>query len=292
MQGWLAVNGFMNSPKFEEIYSCLVNSAKRNHSELKICRSDRIASQVYLNCIPSPLPDYVIFWDKDTYLARSLELAGFPVFNSARAIALCDSKAKTYLVLKENHIRTLKTIISPITFESIGYTEDQFVQEAGESLGWPMVIKEEYGSMGMQVYLANNLREAKSIIQKLSFKRFLMQEYLACSSGSDFRVNVVNQKVICSIHRFSVNGDFRSNLTLGGKMEPYQADQETADLALSACAAMGLDYAGVDIMKDEEGHPVITEVNSNPHFKTTYDCTGIDMSDLILKHVLAQVSRK
>ena len=70
----------------------------------------------------SERPDFVLFWDKDVNLAKSLENKGVPVFNSARSIALCDDKAKTYLAL-ENKLKQPKTIIAPLSFFDVDYTD-------------------------------------------------------------------------------------------------------------------------------------------------------------------------
>ena len=79
-------------------------------------------------------------------------------------------------------------------------------------------------------------------------------------------------------------GDFRSNITLGGTALPYSPSDEECELAISACKKLGLDFAGVDILFGPSG-PLLCEVNSNAHFKSTYDCTGINLADIIAKHI-------
>lgn len=288
MKGWLTVNGFMRNAKFDDIYALLVSAAARQGIDLQLKYSDQIAADMYLRKDRDPSADFVLFYDKDTYLAREMELRGMPVFNSSGAIALCDSKALTYLCLQTHAIPTVESILSPITYEHVGYPSFDFVKEAGNRLGYPFVIKEEYGSMGMQVYMAHDEAEAIHIVQTLSNKRFLMQKYIAGTNGSDYRIHVADGNISASIRRYSTDGDFRSNVSLGGSTQAFIPDSSMARLAVSAADAMGLLFAGVDIMMDGDT-PIVTEVNSNPHFRSALDATGIDFADAIMDAILKRM---
>lgn len=79
--------------------------------------------------------------------------------------------------------------------------------------------------------------------------------------------------------------DFRSNISNGGSMREYKASDAQIELAVNACKALGLDFGGVDVLFGSNGRPVVCEVNSNPHFKSTFDCTGVDISECILKYI-------
>jgi ribosomal protein S6--L-glutamate ligase/gamma-F420-2:alpha-L-glutamate ligase len=85
------------------------------------------------------------------------------------------------------------------------------------------------------------------------------------------------------MYRYNDN-DFRSNITNGGSMKKYEASEAQAKIAIDACKAIGLDFAGVDVLFGKDG-PIICEVNSNPHFKTTLECTGINMAEHIISHI-------
>ena len=84
--------------------------------------------------------------------------------------------------------------------------------------------------------------------------------------------------------RHSESGDFRSNLTIGGSMEPHALTRAEEALAVRAVQALGLDFAGVDLLFGRDG-PVLCEVNSNAHFVTTLQCTGVNMAVEILRHI-------
>ena len=114
---------------------------------------------------------------------------------------------------------------------------------------------------------------------------FLFQQYIDAFRGSDLRLQVVGGKVIGAMKRSAREGEFRANLTLGGSMEKWIPDQKQIDLALAACACLDLDFAGVDLLIDGDGQPLVCEVNSNAHFKTLFECAGVDTADAIMKHI-------
>lgn len=284
MKGWLVVNGFLDSEKFKGIYTLLLESAKLHNISLELFTSSELSDVLGKGFAGKELPDFALFWDKDVCLARLLEEEGVRLFNCADAIEKCDNKALTSLVLSKANVRMPKTIIAPKTFEGVGYNNLDFLDNAIEKLGLPLVIKESFGSFGMQVYLANTREEAVKIIKNLGYKDFIMQEFISSSHGRDLRINVVGGKVVASIYRYNEE-DFRSNLTIGGKMKPYTATKAQEELALSACKALQLDFAGVDVMFGENDEPVICEVNSNTHFKTTLECTGVNLADSIMEYI-------
>ena len=231
-------------------------------------------------------PDFVLFWDKDISLARRLEREGVRLFNSARAIEICDSKTLTAECLA-GKVATPKTLIAPKTFEGLGYNKLSFVENAASVLGLPLIIKESYGSFGQQVYLARSIEEAKSIVASLGHKEFIMQEFIAESCGRDVRVNVVGGKVVSAMERYN-DQDFRSNISNGGKMKTATLSPEAEAVAIKATELIGLDFAGVDVLFGNNG-PIICEVNSNPHFKSSLECTGVDMSEEIMDYILEQM---
>jgi len=113
-------------------------------------------------------PEFVLFWDKDVNLARMLEREGFRVFNNADGIEACDDKALTFIRLKNKNIKMPKTFIAPMTFDK-EYKDYTFLLQVEGSLGYPMVIKENKGSFGEQVYLVNSYYEAVDKIKEMNF---------------------------------------------------------------------------------------------------------------------------
>lgn len=284
MKAWLIVNGFLDSTKFTDLYGYLSRSAKKHGVILEIKSSDSLVCKTDEEIRQEAL-DLVLFWDKDVHLAARLEKIGLKLYNSAKAIEICDNKALTYLAL-EGKVSTPKTVIAPKTFEGVGYTTLDFVENATRVLGLPMIIKESYGSFGAQVHLTKTLNEAKATVAKIAHREFIMQEFILESEGRDVRVNVVGGRVVSAMERYNEN-DFRSNITNGGSMRKIALSQEMEEAAIRACDAIGLDFAGVDILFGKNG-PIVCEVNSNPHFKSSLECTGVDMSEEIMSYVTEQ----
>ena len=286
MTGWLVVNSFINSSKFQKLYEMLVNSFSKKGINLEIKRANDISLKVNEAIID--LPSFVLFYDKDIYLSLRLEALGCKVFNNSRAILLCDNKILMYQELYKFNIRIPKTYIAPKTFENINYCNLDFLNTIEKELEYPMVFKEAYGSFGEQVYLVNNHNEAISLIKKIGYKDFLIQEYIKTSKGKDIRINVVNHKPVCSILRYN-DFDFRSNISNGGKAIKYEPNKEFLDLAIKASKALNLDFGTVDMLVDEFNHPIVCELNSNPQFKSTFDVTNVDLSDYIRDYIISKL---
>lgn len=286
MNAWIVVNGFVDSAKFRELYGFLSRAAEKRGITLNVKATDTFAVPVGEKITANERPDLVLFWDKDVSLARRLEAEGVRLFNSARAIEICDSKVLTAECLA-GKVATPRTLIAPKTFEGLGYSKCDFVERSADILGLPMIIKEAYGSFGQQVYLAHSVDEAKSIVASLGHKEFVMQEFIAESCGRDVRVNVVGGKVVSAMERYNDN-DFRSNISNGGKMKKTALSPEAEAVAIRAAELIGLDFAGVDVLFGNDG-PIVCEVNSNPHFKSSLEATGVDMGEEIMDYVLEQM---
>ncbi|HWT27367.1 MAG TPA: RimK family alpha-L-glutamate ligase, partial [Mobilitalea sp.] len=166
MNAWLVVNEFLHSNKFNEIHNWLLEAAKKQEISMQIKTNAELLIDLAQNLEGKLLHkkevDFVLFWDKDVRLAAYLEQLGYSVFNSSKAIGICDDKSLTHLALMSAGIRMPRTIIAPMTFENIGYTNFTFLDNVAERIGFPMVMKECFGSFGQQVYLIHNQEELKS----------------------------------------------------------------------------------------------------------------------------------
>ena len=282
MRGWLVVNSFMNTNKFLSLYEMLSLAFKKHNVELEIKKASDISLEV--GEIIANKPDFAIFWDKDIYLAERLEKSGVRLFNNKRAIMLCDNKILMYQALSENNIRIPKTYVAPKTFEGFNYNNRDFLDKVMKEINFPVVVKEAFGSFGEQVYLANDKDSLNKIVDAIGYKDFLIQEYIASSQGKDVRINVVGDQAVVSMLRENDN-DFRSNISNGGHGSLYQPSKDFIDLALRATKALGLDFAGVDVMFGEDG-PILCEVNSNPQFASTLQATGVNLADYIANYII------
>ncbi len=289
LRGLMVVNAFLRASKFDDIYHTLLCAAEAQNMALDVMTNAELCCLVQSPEFRPSQWDFVLFWDKDIYLATQLTQLGMRVLNSAQSILSCDDKALTYLYLKEHGIPMPRTILAPKTFANVGYPSLDFVDEAAQLLGSPVVLKECFGSFGQQVYLFHDVDALREKVRMLAGTPLLFQELVRESYGRDARINVVGGRVVAAMLRQSTDGDFRSNLTLGGSMAPYSPTRAESELAIRATQLLGLDFAGVDVLFGKDG-PLLCEVNSNAHFKTTLQCTGFNMATEIMRHI-AQVVR-
>lgn len=280
MYGLLIVNAFLHSEKFATIYSMLCSAFAQRGIELKLTTN----ADVLVNTAAKweRIPDFALFWDKDVRLCQYLEAKGIKAFNNSRAIEICDDKGLTAIAL-DGMVKMPRTILAPLNFFE-QYASFDFLKEVERTLGYPLVVKERYGSFGSGVYLARDYGELLDIVVGTKSKPLLFQEYIMTSYGRDVRLQVVGDNVVASVMRVNEK-DFIANVTHGGAMYRYEATEAQREMALTACRAVGLDFGGVDILFGELDEPVFCEINSNAHFKNIFDCTGINTAEYIADYV-------
>lgn len=231
--------------------------------------------------------DIALFWDKDIRLGEALESMGVHVYNPIRGVEICDNKGATHLELAKAGIPMPRTLLAPMTYREIDSSIDIFLERAARELGFPMVVKECYGSLGGQVYLAHTPQALREMALKMHSTPFLVQEFIRNAAGQDYRLYVVGDRVAAAMHRFS-DTDFRSNIAGGGQGKAYIPTPEQAALAVRCCRLLGLDFGGVDLLWDDNGHPLVCEVNSNAFMEGITACTGVDIAAEIIDYVMAK----
>ncbi len=291
MFAWLIVNEFLNTNKFSEHTIWLQEAAKDQGIDLlTMTNAQCLVTLTSEFKLKYRRPDFVLFWDKDIRLAMFLESFGIPVFNSSESIANCDDKSRTHLILQKNFVPMPKTVLSPMTYQNIGYTNLNFLDIVMEELAFPMVVKECFGSFGAQVYLAQTQDDLVQLVSMIGAKPMLYQEFIKESSGRDLRLQVVGDEVVASMYRYSEQGDFRANITNGGKMKAYEPTSEEIALAIQCCRLLNLTYGGVDLLFGKDNQPLVCEVNSNAHFKNIYDCTRVNTAQKIMEYIVKLLS--
>jgi ribosomal protein S6--L-glutamate ligase len=192
-----------------------------------------------------------------TAVLRQFEMSGVYALNESVAISRSRDKLRSLQILSK------KGLGLPVTgfAHSTRMTED-LIRLVG---GAPCIIKMLEGTQGKGVVLAENKKAAESVIDLLRGlnAHFLVQEFIKESAGVDIRCFVVGDKVIASMKRTGADGEYRSNLHRGGTAESVKISPEERTAAIRAAKAMGLNVAGVDIMRSNHG-PLILEVNSSP----------------------------
>ncbi len=226
--------------------------------------------------------DAAVYLDKDRYAPRVLEAHGMRLFDRAEAIELCDDKALTHIALEG--LPMPRTYFAPLCYKGDAVPA---LGEVGEKLGFPLVVKECFGSFGEQVYLAKDGEELKALSERLKLRPHLYQEFIAESAGRDVRLICIGGEAVACMER-RAEGDFRSNLARGGKGTPFSPTEEMRRLAREVCSRLRLDFCGIDFLLSKEG-PLICEVNSNAFFGGIERETGVNVAGRYARHILSSI---
>lgn len=298
IKGWIVYNGALRIKKVEALVHRMKQQAESEGIDLTIRTNNSLLPIVYgggklglldaeqpeaPEVAPNAYPDFVLFWDKDIHLANHLEAMGLRLFNSAKAVEICDDKALTHLHLAKLPIPMPETIIGPFVFRD-QQVSDAYLETAIRTLGEELILKETKGSFGMQVYKVRGKDELRDKMAEMGSRPFLLQRFIRTSYGRDIRVNIVGDRIVGAMERSNPD-DFRANITLGANGTPIELTAEQANLALQAHQALGLDFSGVDLLFGEAGNPILCEINSNVNFLSFEQVTGINFASLILQHI-------
>jgi ribosomal protein S6--L-glutamate ligase len=210
-----------------------------------------------------------------TAVLRQFEMMG--VFPLNESVAISRSRDK----LRSLQLLSRKGIGLPVTgFANSPDDVDDLIRMVG---GAPLVIKLLEGTQGIGVVLAETRKAAESVIEAfMGLKANIMvQEYISEAKGADIRCFVIGGKVVASIKRQAQPGEFRSNLHRGGKAQLVRITPEERSTATRAARIMGLNVAGVDILRANHG-PVVMEVNSSPGLEGIETATGKDIAGMII----------
>lgn len=177
----------------------------------------------------------------------------------------------------------------PVVPTRIFYTKEQVLNyfEKNNELGWPVIAKHEKGYQGKSVRKFENFEELEKFVKKIHEKNigmFLWQKYLP--TKWDIRVIVLDGEAIGGMKRSAKGKEFRSNYSLGGEVEVWELSRQERKLAEKVAEVCGLDYCGVDIMKDEEGNNYILEVNRQCQFAGFEKSTGINVAKKVVEMFL------
>lgn len=151
-------------------------------------------------------------------------------------------------------------------------------------LGYPFIIKVIEGTQGVGVHLVKSKKEAHEMFEVFYASRtqILLQEFIEEFKGKDIRVFVVGNKVVASMMRVAGEGEFRSNLHRGGMGHNVELTSQEKEMAVNAVKILGLNVAGVDILRSKRG-PLIIEVNSSPGLEGIEGVTKVKIAEEIIR---------
>ncbi|MEA9357981.1 30S ribosomal protein S6--L-glutamate ligase [Bacteriovorax sp. PP10] len=213
-----------------------------------------------------------------TAVIRQFEMMGVFSLNESVAIARARDKLRSLQILSR------KGLGLPVTgFAHSTKMTQELIKLVG---GAPLVVKLLEGTQGKGVVLAETNSAAESVID--AFREMdaniLVQEFIKEARGSDIRCFVVGDEVVATMMRTAKAGEFRSNLHRGGTAKVVEITKEERQAALDATKALGLNLAGVDMLRSERG-PLIMEVNSSPGLNGIETATGKDVAGMIIEYL-------
>jgi len=211
-----------------------------------------------------------------TAVVRQFEMMGTYPANESVAISRSRDKLRSLQLLARRGIGLPVTAFAHDT-RATGH----LIKICG---GAPIVIKLLEGTQGVGVVLAETHKAAESVIE--AFRgleaNILAQEFIKEAGGADIRCLVVGDKVVAAMKRQGKEGEFRSNLHRGGSASLVKITPEERSTATRAARVMGLNVAGVDLLRSNHG-PVVMEVNSSPGLEGVEQATGKDVAGRIIE---------
>jgi len=216
-----------------------------------------------------------------TAVLRQLEMMGAYTPNSSDAILRARDKLRCHQLLAGEGIGLPVTVFG----DNPDDTSD-LLSMLGKP---PHVIKLVEGSQGNGVVLAESLSASRNVIDAFRglYANFLVQEFIGEAKGADIRCFVVGQDVVAAMHRQAEPGEFRSNLHRGGQASSVELTAAERDTALRAAQVMGLEVAGVDLLRSRKG-PLVLEVNSSPGLEGIEGASGVDVAGAIIEHLASR----
>lgn len=210
-----------------------------------------------------------------TAVLRQFEMSGSYPLNESAAITRARDKLRSLQLLAREGIDM------PVTgFASSPDDTEDLIAMVG---GAPLVVKLVEGTQGIGVVLAETRQAAESVID--AFRglnaHILVQEFIKEAGGRDIRCLVIGNQVVAAIERVAKEGDFRSNLHRGGKAYPVTITDQERQIAIKAATTLGLDVAGVDILRADRG-PLVMEVNASPGLEGIETTSGLDIAGLMI----------
>ena len=209
---------------------------------------------------------------------RQFEMMGVYALTESVALTRSRDKLRSLQLLSRKDIGMPKT-----SFAHCVDSTNDLIEMVG---GSPLVLKLLSGTQGKGVVLAPTRKAAESVIDAFRELKadFLVQEFIKEAGGTDVRCFVIGNKVVAAMQRTAQEGEFRSNLHRGGTAQLTKLTKEERETAIKSAKAMGLNVAGVDILRSERG-PLVMEVNSSPGLEGIETSTGKDIASMIIEFI-------
>lgn len=226
---------------------------------------------VLLRMIPRGSLEQIIF--RIDALHR-LERLGIPVLNSPRVIERTVDKYYTSALLEDAGLRTPRTVVAERIDDAMA---------AFQSMK-DVIVKPLFGSNGRGIVRISDEQIAYRVFRALELERavYYVQEALP-HEGRDLRVFVIGRRVVAAMWRIA--DDWCTNIARGARAEPAELPRAWAEMSLAAAAAVGAEYAGVDLLPTTTGEVHVLEVNGIPGWRGLQETTEVDVARAVVEHL-------
>ena len=218
---------------------------------------------------------------RNLHSTAALEGLGVKVINCLNTGIFAGNKLFTHMLLKKYGV--------PTPDATVAFSKDAALQ-ALEVQGYPKVIKPTVGSWGRLISKLNDKDSAEGIIESREnmypiYQIHYLEEFVK-RPPRDIRAIMVGNKIVAAIYRTSGNGNWKTNMALGGIAEQCHVTPEMEEMCIKAKNAVQGDIVGVDLMESEDKGLVVHEVNNTTEYKNTVRVCDVDIPSLMLEYAL------
>lgn len=219
---------------------------------------------------------------KSLHATAALEGLGAKVINPLRVASITGNKLFAHMEFQKAGVKTPKAVAA--------FSEESAIA-ALQEFGYPAVIKPTVGSWGRMIGLLRDKDAAQAVIEDREhmfplYHIYYFEEFVK-RPPRDIRAIVVGDKVVAAIYRYSGEGEWKTNMALGGRAEACPVTAELTDICMKATDAVGGQIVGVDLMESDSDGLMVHEVNNTTEFKNTARVTGVDIAGLMVDYALS-----
>jgi [lysine-biosynthesis-protein LysW]--L-2-aminoadipate ligase len=218
---------------------------------------------------------------RSLHSTAALEGKGISVINSLNTSIFAGNKLFTHMLLQKARV--------PTPFSTVAFSEEAALDALKEN-GYPMVLKPTVGSWGRMIALLKDHDSAEGIMESRErmypiYQVYYLEEFVQ-RPPRDIRAIMVGDKVVAAIYRYSGQGQWKTNMALGGKAEECKVTKELEEICIKAKNAVQGQIVGVDLMESNEKGLVVHEVNNTTEYKNTVRVTGVDIPALMIDYAI------
>lgn len=217
---------------------------------------------------------------------------GFVVLRQLQAMGILLVNGLQGVTIARHQFITLQTLSAAgirVPDSCFVIRSDSFFAAVDQLGGYPVIVKQPFGMGGEGVVKIDDRSGAKTCVANMldPVKGLVVQRFFPPQARIDARILVIGGKVAGAMQLTPAHNDFRTNIHQQGSATAFDPPQAWMDMAVSSARACSLDIAGIDMMKEKDGHPHVVEVNYSPGFRGLEAATGTDIAQKIIAHVLS-----